>query len=115
MGYTRSPKALFWWNNNLALAYWRKGKIKEAAKVAEKVAKAIGEDAQELNNFAWALLTEERYGSKFDRVATKISTRSNELTGYSNWYYLDTLARAAFLPCARRWRPARTRRGGRMR
>jgi len=67
-----------------------------AAACARELVEAMGEDAQGLNNFAWALLTEERYGNEYDEVALKVSKRSNELSGYASWYYLDTLALALF-------------------
>lgn len=57
---------------------------------------ASGADARALNNLAWALLTEERYGERFDRLALELSRRSNEMSGHATWQYLDTLALACF-------------------
>jgi tetratricopeptide (TPR) repeat protein len=49
-----------------------------------------------LNNFAWALLTEDQYDGKYSSLALKFSQRSNELTQHNNWMFVDTLARATF-------------------
>lgn len=53
-------------------------------------------DPRALNNFAWALLTEERYGARFDDLALAASQASNEATEFRVWQYLDTLALARF-------------------
>ncbi len=69
----------------------------EAARaVAEALKKASQEDAQSLNNYAWFLMTEEKYGSRYDDLALHFSERSNELTDYKSWAYVDTLALARF-------------------
>ena len=49
-----------------------------------------------LNNFAWALLTEDQYGGQYSDLALRYSARSNELTEHKNWMFVDTLARAKF-------------------
>jgi hypothetical protein len=56
----------------------------------------LRDDAQALNNFAWGLLTEEKYGHQYNDVALRFSRRSNELTEHENWAYVDTLALAEF-------------------
>lgn len=56
----------------------------------------IKDDAAALNNFAWNLLTEQGYDGEFDDIALRFARRSNELTDYENWAYLDTLALAEF-------------------
>ncbi len=56
----------------------------------------LGEDVRGLNNLAWDLLTEERYGGLFDDLALEVATLANERTGHSVWQYLDTLALAKF-------------------
>ncbi len=53
------------------------------------------DDANELNNRAWALLTED-YGAAAVSAAWVLARRSNELSGYDNWAYLDTLALAEY-------------------
>jgi tetratricopeptide (TPR) repeat protein len=53
-------------------------------------------DAKALNNFAWALLTEKPYGDEYTELALKFSQRSNEVSEFKNWAYLDTLAWAKF-------------------
>jgi hypothetical protein len=62
-----------------------------AARIVE-----ASDDAKWLNNFAWALLTDDRYGQRFDAEALTIAERSNELSEHGNWYFLDTLALALF-------------------
>ena len=56
----------------------------------------LRDDAFSLNNRAWALLTEDRFGQQFDKLALKMAQRSNELTAHQNWAYVDTLALALF-------------------
>jgi len=71
------------------------GNCGAAAQLADGMVRKV-KDPKGLNNFAWALLTEERYGRRYDDVALTVSRRSNELSDFSNWYYLDTLALAEF-------------------
>ncbi len=66
-----------------------------AADLADQMVATV-KDATALNNLAWAFLTEKRYGGQLDDVALTLSRRSNELSDYSNWYNLDTLALAEF-------------------
>jgi tetratricopeptide (TPR) repeat protein len=68
-----------------------------AAALGEKLCDAMQDDPLELNNFAWALLTEDRYQGRFAELALKASRRSNEMTGQRNWAYVDTLALAEFV------------------
>ena len=51
-----------------------------------------------LNSFAWALLTEDQYADsgEYDKLALRVSARSNELTDHKNWMFVDTLALARF-------------------
>jgi hypothetical protein len=63
------------------------------AKTAFTVAK---DDAKALNNLAWALLTEKKFGDAYADVALKFSKRSNEITEHDNWMFVDTLALALF-------------------
>jgi hypothetical protein len=42
------------------------------------------------------LLTEDEFEGRFDELALKLSRRSNELTDYESWIYVDTLALALF-------------------
>jgi hypothetical protein len=70
------------------------GQHAHARGLVEEVAEGIGEDAMELNNFAWYLLTEDRYAGRYDDLALPIARRANELSEWGNWYYLDTLAHA---------------------
>jgi len=72
----------------------------DAREAARACAKAFLERAHDkataLNNFAWALLTEDQYDDAYTGLALKMSERSNELTKYENWAFLDTLALAKF-------------------
>ncbi len=64
--------------------------------VGRKIAKTLSENPMELNNFAWALLTEDRYGHRFNALALDASMEVNRQTKFENWIYLDTLAHAVF-------------------
>ena len=55
---------------------------------------AYGEDPLQLNNFAWYLITEDRYQHMYDDLALPIARKANELSGFQNWNYLDTLGHA---------------------
>ena len=63
---------------------------------AEQIADSLADDANGLNNFAWALLTDEKYDGGYDDVALQFAERSNKLSGFDSWAYLDTLALARF-------------------
>jgi hypothetical protein len=67
-----------------------------ALAVAEKVFEAVRDNATLLNNYAWALLTEDKFGDDYVDLALKLSKRSNELTNHENWRFVDTLALALF-------------------
>lgn len=67
-----------------------------ARKVAWKLYSHLGDKPLQLNNFAWRLLTEKEYYGHFNEVALKMARRANELTEYSRWEFLDTLAWAHF-------------------
>jgi len=72
------------------------GDLSAARELARVHAKQLGQDAVALNDLAWALLTEERFGGALDDVALTVSRRSNELDAHSSWALLDTLALAEF-------------------
>jgi len=67
-----------------------------ALAVGELILKKAHNAERTLNNFAWALLTEEQYQDQFDELALRLSERSNEITGHQVWQYVDTLAWAKF-------------------
>jgi tetratricopeptide (TPR) repeat protein len=67
-----------------------------ALAVGDKLAGALRDDAAGLNNLAWALLTEAKYGQRFNELALRLARRSNELSNHAQWAYLDTLALAEF-------------------
>lgn len=57
---------------------------------------AARDHALPLNQFAWALVSEEKYGGRFNKLALAMAERAVELTDHKNWMYLDTLAHAQF-------------------
>ena len=67
-----------------------------AVVLADKLYDELHDNALQLNNRAWALLTEDRFGNRFDELALRMSRRSNELTDYQSWQFVDTLALALF-------------------
>jgi hypothetical protein len=67
-----------------------------AVAVGELILKEAHDAAGPLNNFAWALLTEQQYEDRFDELALRLSERSNEISGHRVWQYVDTLAWAKF-------------------
>ena len=72
-------------------------KDREAALACgDELFKQTRKHATLLNNFAWALLTEDQYGGQYSELALRYSARSNELTEHKNWMFVDTLARAKF-------------------
>ncbi|MFO0839891.1 MAG: tetratricopeptide repeat protein [Phycisphaerae bacterium] len=73
-----------------------KGDNEEARAAADLLFQAIAENATELNNFAWELLTQDHYGDAYVDLAHRFALRSNELTKQKNWAFLDTLALAEF-------------------
>jgi hypothetical protein len=78
-----------------ALAVGKKDR-EAAIACGEKLFEQTKDNAKALNNFAWALLTEEQYGDGYTELAMKCSQRSNELSEFKVWAYLDTLAWAKF-------------------
>lgn len=71
------------------------GGRRDAARAAiQRLQQEAAGDAFRLNNFAWALLTDEAFGNAYDDLAIGMSHASNEASGWSNWYYLDTYAHA---------------------
>ncbi len=72
------------------------GEIETARGKLKGLLSSAGEDPQTLNDLAWRLLTEERYGGQYDEIALSLSRTSNEASGWENWFYVDTYARALF-------------------
>ncbi len=68
----------------------------ETASYAEDVFRQLRNDAKALNNLAWELLTEGEYKGQFNEFALRLAERSNELSDYASWYFMDTLALAKF-------------------
>jgi hypothetical protein len=67
-----------------------------ALALGEKLVEVLHDDARELNNCAWALLTDDPFKGHFSELALKLSQRSNELTDHNHWAFVDTLALALF-------------------
>jgi hypothetical protein len=74
----------------------RSGRHDLARTTAAELGRGLGQDVTALNDFAWALLTEERYAGEFDEIALELARRANELTSHANFALLDTLALAEF-------------------
>jgi tetratricopeptide (TPR) repeat protein len=54
------------------------------------------DDAMNLNEMAWRIMTEDGIEQRDMALAFKAASRSNDLTKGENWQVLDTLARAYF-------------------
>ncbi|MCH7871749.1 MAG: hypothetical protein IID33_08610 [Planctomycetes bacterium] len=67
-----------------------------ALAVGKRLVKAAWEDARKLNDFAWVLVTEDRYDGGYNKLALEATKRSNALTDHTNWMYVDTYAHARF-------------------
>ena len=67
-----------------------------ATECADDLFDSLKNDANSLNSYAWNMLTDKEFAGKYAEVALKFSERSNELTDYGNWMYVDTLALAKF-------------------
>jgi tetratricopeptide (TPR) repeat protein len=67
-----------------------------AAKVGRYLIEKASGDANMLNSFAWALLTEPGLMGKYNELALAASERMHEVSGGENWSYLDTHALAKF-------------------
>ena len=75
---------------------WEQGFEQIAAELPAEGSLTAGNFARTLNNVAWDLLTEDQYAGQHAELALKLSQRSNELTDFSAWAYVDTLALAKF-------------------
>ncbi|MHC4896945.1 MAG: hypothetical protein ACYTGW_07545 [Planctomycetota bacterium] len=73
-----------------------RGRHDAARKVVIQIHKAGKGQPDDLNTFAWQLLTERRYKDKYDDLALAMSKTSNESSAWKNWYYVDTYAMALF-------------------
>ena len=90
------PKNLDLLRTKFDVLAWHKNDIEAANACGALILAQASEDATYLNNFAWALLTEERYEGRYEDLALKLSQHSNELSGRKNWMFVDTLALARF-------------------
>lgn len=68
----------------------------QAATLGARILELAGDDPTYLNDFAWALLTEERYHGAHAELAVDLARRANDLTGWKNWALVDTMALAVF-------------------
>jgi hypothetical protein len=76
-----------------------KRQVREAVKTKkwdDSLFKRLENDAKGLNNAAWEILTDEKCEDEAAALALRFAERSNELTNYSSWVFLDTLALAKF-------------------
>ncbi|MCZ6597898.1 MAG: hypothetical protein O7B99_09690, partial [Planctomycetota bacterium] len=67
-----------------------------ALAVGRKLLASEDDDPLYLNNFAWALITEDQYGGNYLDLARSLAEQANEASDHRNWYYLDTLALVEF-------------------
>lgn len=67
-----------------------------ALALGESFLKRFGGHANELNNFAWDLLTKNDYKDRYDDLALKLAEQACQATQHHNWAYVDTLALAKF-------------------
>jgi hypothetical protein len=67
-----------------------------ALEYGRRFAKSISDNPRELNNFAWDLLTNDRYRNRFDGFALQMAKQACEQTDHQNWALLDTLALACY-------------------
>jgi hypothetical protein len=74
----------------------RKGDFAAADALGRELLAALGDDANALNSLAWTLSTEEPYAGHLVELCRAASERSNELTDYESWYFVDTLALVMF-------------------
>lgn len=85
---------LLWQQFQIAAA--GKGDRDAALAAADALFAALADDAGAFNRYAWVMLQDESICQQYADVALRFSRRSNELTGHSNWMYVDTLAWAKF-------------------
>ena len=76
-------------NLQLSLGRWR-----EAHDDFEKVASLAPDDPEKIDGVAWRLATSTADEVRDGKAALKLAVRENELTGYSHYKYLETLAAA---------------------
>jgi len=70
--------------------------VEEATALGTKLCGEHLTGATALNNFAWTLLTEDEYDGTYASLARECAVKSNEISEFSDWRFLDTLARAYF-------------------
>ena len=70
--------------------------VDAARACSRNIYEKIKGNANALNGFAWALVTEDQYQGAYNDIALRFSEKSNEMTDHDNWAYLDTLAWATF-------------------
>lgn len=91
----RHPEnAAFKWRKLRAIAQ-SESNADRAQQLARQIV-ALENDANQLNDWAWELATTRAITQSGAVAAQILSKRSNELTDYNNWMYVDTLAHAYF-------------------
>ncbi|MCH7872513.1 MAG: hypothetical protein IID33_12505, partial [Planctomycetes bacterium] len=70
--------------------------VDAARACSQSLYEKIKGNANALNGFAWALVTEDQYQGAYNDIALRFSEKSNEMTDHDRWAYLDTLAWAKF-------------------
>lgn len=70
--------------------------IEAARTVGHYLVEVASGDATLLDGFAWSLLTEAPLTGKFNKLALAAARKCHQVSGGTNWSYLDTLALAHF-------------------
>jgi hypothetical protein len=71
-------------------------RMEKAKATGEKVLEKIRESAEDLNQFAWAMLTDEPFKGSFSDLALKAAMEADKLSEGKDWQIVDTLALAKF-------------------
>lgn len=73
-----------------------KQNIEAARKIGHYLLEKASSDAALLDGFSWSLLTDAPLMGKFNKLALLAAEKSHQLSGGTNWSFIDTLALAKF-------------------
>jgi tetratricopeptide (TPR) repeat protein len=88
-----SPEMAAAWSGRAAILI-REKRLTEAAQLLEKAAKSQTTDSDLLNDIAWTLATSAHQRLRNSAASIVAAERANQLTGFRNAAFLDTLAAA---------------------
>jgi thiol-disulfide isomerase/thioredoxin len=71
-------------------------RMEKAKATGEEVLEKIQGNPEDLNQFAWAMLTQDPFKGNFADLALKAATEADRLSEGKNWEIVDTLALAKF-------------------